>query len=343
MIVPAFSEEERRYAVEQAADLLRRGLLVALPTETVYGLAANALNAEAVKSIYLAKGRPSNNPIIVHVTGPQMARTCVAEWSPQAELLAQTFWPGPLSIILRRDACIPNVVTGGGETVAIRCPAHPVFQAVIRACGFPLAAPSANRSNHISPTRAEHVRESLGDRVALIVDGGACTVGIESTVVDMSDPKVPRVLRPGMVSEESIRRVLGLQGAEAPLKKEGGGSPSGQSGVFKSPGQLPRHYSPQTVSSLFRGSLEELRAFLSQKGLVPERSALIRISKELSPHVSLGMDICLPRDPAGYAEQIYAAFYRCDAQGLDAIVIQAPPETVEWAAVWDRLKRATKR
>lgn len=342
MIVPAFSEEERKYAVEQAADLLRRGMLVALPTETVYGLAANAFNVEAVRSIYLAKGRPSNNPIIVHVTGSPMARRCVEEWPPEAELLAQSFWPGPLSIVLHRAACIPNVVTGGGETVAIRCPAHPVFQAVVRACGFPLAAPSANRSNHISPTKAEHVQESLGNHVALIVDGRACSVGIESTVVDMSNPKAPRVLRPGMISEESIRRVLGLQGAVA---TEGDKAKVAleQSGVLKSPGQLPRHYSPQTVSSLFRGSVDELENFLSQKGCKPERCALIRIGKELPPHLSLGMDIGLPNNPAGYAEQIYAALYRCDAQRLDVIVIQAPPETIEWRAVWDRLKRATKR
>ena len=196
--------------INRAADLLRNGQLVALPTETVYGLAANAFDPDAVASIYTAKGRPSNNPIIVHVTGIEMAKRCVAVWPKEADILAKTFWPGPLSIVLPRANTIPDVVTGGGSTVAVRAPRHPIFRAVLEKCGFPLAAPSANRSNHISPTTAEHVRISLGGRVPLILDGGACQVGIESTVVLLTDPRRPKILRPGAITEDQILSALGI-------------------------------------------------------------------------------------------------------------------------------------
>ena len=195
-------------AVKRAAELLRAGEVVALPTETVYGLAANALDAEAVAKIYEVKGRPAHNPIIVHVASVEMAKQCVAEWTPLAAQLAKAFWPGPLTLVLRRSQTIPGIVTAGGGTVGVRWPGHPFMQAVIRECRFPLAAPSANLSNEISPTNAEHVSKSIGDRIPLIVDGGQSQVGIESTVVDVSGG-FAEILRPGMINAESIQAVVG--------------------------------------------------------------------------------------------------------------------------------------
>jgi len=182
-------------AVEEAARLLKDGEAVALPTETVYGLAANALRAEAVEAIYEIKGRPSHNPIIVHVSSMGMAGRCVREWPERAEILARGFWPGALTLVLPRSKEIPDVVSAGGATVGVRFPMHPFMRSVIEKCDFPLAAPSANLANHLSPTTAEHVMEGLNGRIALIVDGGPTSVGIESTVLDLTcEP--PRVLRP---------------------------------------------------------------------------------------------------------------------------------------------------
>jgi L-threonylcarbamoyladenylate synthase len=189
-------------AVKCATELLRAGEVVALPTETVYGLAANALDAQAVAKIFQIKGRPANNPIIVHVAGNEMAKRCAENFPPLAEKLSKSFWPGPLALVLPRAKKIPDNVTAGGETVGIRWPSHPFIQAVIRECGFPLAAPSANLSNQISPTNAEHVRAQLGGKISLIVDGGQSQVGIESTVLDLT-VSPPQILRPGMIHAES--------------------------------------------------------------------------------------------------------------------------------------------
>ncbi|MDD9866414.1 MAG: L-threonylcarbamoyladenylate synthase, partial [Verrucomicrobiales bacterium] len=195
-------------ALDRAVELLGQGQLVAMPTETVYGLAANALSPEAVNRVFNAKGRPANNPLIVHVESVEMARSCVSAWPSAADRLAEVFWPGPLSIVLPKADLVPDIVTAGGETVAVRCPAHPVMLAVLSRCGFPLAAPSANLSNRVSPTRARHVAEQLADRIPMILDGGPCEVGIESTVVDLTG-EIATVLRPGMVSPEQIRDLLG--------------------------------------------------------------------------------------------------------------------------------------
>ncbi|HTG42909.1 MAG TPA: L-threonylcarbamoyladenylate synthase, partial [Verrucomicrobiae bacterium] len=224
-------------AVSRAAAALRAGEVVALPTETVYGLAANAFNAMAVQTIFRVKNRPSQNPIIVHVSSLEMAQQCVLEWPGPAQQMADAFWPGPLTLVLRKSPRIPDNVTAGGRTVGIRWPSHPLMQAVIRACGFPLAAPSANLSNRLSPTTAEHVRRGLADKVSLLVDGGYCHVGIESTVVDLaSDP--PRILRPGIIHAESVRAVIGDVKGGAPAT-------AAASEELRSPGQLPKHYSPQ--------------------------------------------------------------------------------------------------
>jgi len=201
-------------AVTRAVELLRAGEVVALPTETVYGLAANALDEAAVARIFQIKGRPAHNPVIVHVASLEMARACVKQWPAPAEKFARAFWPGPLTLVLPRAESIPNAVTAGGETVGIRWPAHPFMQAVIRACDFPLAAPSANLSNQISPTSAEHVRGHLAGRIPLIVDGGQSQVGIESTVLDLTVSPA-RILRPLFCyqhGEGSFQRSPGRQG-----------------------------------------------------------------------------------------------------------------------------------
>ena len=223
-------------AVKRATASLRAGEVVALPTETVYGLAANALDEKAVAKIFQVKGRPSHNPIIVHVAGEAMARECAAQWPSVADKLARAFWPGPLTLVLPRAKPIPDNVTAGGSTVGIRWPSHPFMQAVIRECGFPLAAPSANLSNRISPTNAAHVAEQLSGRIPLIVDGGQSQVGIESTVLDLSDSP-PRILRPGMIHPESLVAVCG-EIREANLQAR-------KAIVLRSPGLLEKHYSPK--------------------------------------------------------------------------------------------------
>ena len=223
-ILPTHTAALFRTAVARAVELLRAGEAVALPTETVYGLAANALDARAVARIYEIKGRPAHNPIIVHVAGLEMAQRCVADWPHAADRLAQSFWPGPLTLVLPRSDEIPEIVTAGGETVGVRWPVHPFIQAVIRECGFPLAAPSANPSNRVSPTNAQHVEKYLGEEVRLIVDGGQSQVGIESTVIDLTE-NPPRILRPGVIHGASLQAALdkcGLRVAESSKTDRGG-------------------------------------------------------------------------------------------------------------------------
>ena len=212
-ILPTHTAALFRAAVSRASELLRAGEVVALPTETVYGLAANALDAKAVARIYEIKGRPAHNPIIVHVASREMARHCVTQWPTAADRLAQAFWPGPLTLVLPRSAEIPDIVTAGGHTVGVRWPSHPFIQAVIHECGFPLAAPSANLSNRVSPTNAEHVAKNLGDKIPLIVDGGQSQVGIESTVVDATTNPL-RVLRPGMIHLAPLQAALEPEGLQ---------------------------------------------------------------------------------------------------------------------------------
>jgi L-threonylcarbamoyladenylate synthase len=333
-ILPTHTAALFQAAVKRAVEVLRAGELVALPTETVYGLAANALDSQAVARIYEAKGRPAHNPIIVHVASLDMARQCVDEWPEAAEKLARAFWPGPLTLVLPRSKAVPDIVTAGGPTVGVRWPGHPFIQAVIHECGFPLAAPSANLSNRVSPTNAEHVRESLEGQISLIVDGGQSQVGIESTVLDLSTSPA-RVLRPGMIHEESLVAVMaagGLQNAEREI--------SGPGETLKSPGMLKKHYSPQARL--------ELRSWQDEQDLISQVAgdAITMKSVHVIAHTVIpsaevfGQVSVIPHDAEAFARAIYGELHRCDAGGAKLIIVEAVPESSEWEAVADRLKRA---
>ena len=308
--------------LKRAAELLRQGEVVALPTETVYGLAANALNPEAVAKIYELKGRPAFNPIIVHVCEIEMARECVREWPPLAQKLADSFWPGPLTLVLPRSEQIPDIVTAGGTTVGVRWPRHALVSEVIRLCGFPLAAPSANRSGELSPTTAGHVRKSFGDSIPLIVDGGPSQVGIESTVLDLS-VRPPRILRPGMIHAESLMAVTGE------LTEEGS-TESRPTSNLKSPGLLLKHYSPK--AKLIVREWKDAAEMESQ----PDDVHIIAHDKiPRRGNVSV-----IPHDPEAYARALYAELHRCDEAGVRVIIVEAVPSTAEWLPIRDRLSRA---
>lgn len=314
--------------VDHAAQLIRAGKLVAFPTETVYGLGANALDPEAVERIYEAKGRPHSSPIIVHVYDLEMVRRVVAEWPETAQKLAKAFWPGPLTLVLPKTVAIPDVVTAGLPTVGVRMPAHPIAWHLVRVSEVPIAAPSANRFTHVSPTTAEHVRQSLGDRVDYILDGGPCRVGIESTVLTLAEG-VPRILRPGGVSRTQIEAVIGA--VAYPIRETGfpGRDSVDSSGAAHlSPGQHPRHYSPKT------------RLILVEAGTVPMqgRGAYLQINEP--PRGVVTKVVGMPSDAEGYAAKLYLVLHALDAHGYDWIAVESPPATVEWEAVRDRLRRA---
>jgi L-threonylcarbamoyladenylate synthase len=316
-------------AVKRAAELLRAGQVVALPTETVYGLAANALNPEAVERIFQIKGRPAHNPIIVHVASLAMAQQCVAHWPPVAGKLATAFWPGPLTLVLPRARAIPEIVTAGGATVGVRWPSHPFIQAVVRECGFPLAAPSANLSNRISPTQAAHVRSSLGGRIPLIVDGGPAHVGIESTVLDVSVSPA-RLLRPGIIHETSLLAVLGeLDSGQTPKE-----------GPLKSPGQLPRHYAPSARLAVLHWSSEVELEEQSSRFQVPASKIHVIAHTCIPSARRFGRVSVIPHDAEAFARALYAELHLCDEAGAKLILVEGLPETNEWRAVSDRLNRA---
>jgi L-threonylcarbamoyladenylate synthase len=318
-------------AVQLAVELLRAGEVVALPTETVYGLAANALDEKAVGKIFQIKGRPANNPVIVHVVGIAMAKRCVKNFPAAAEKFAKSFWPGPLTMVLPRAEIIPASVTAGGETVGIRWPAHPFIQAVIRECGFPLAAPSANLSNRISPTNAEHVRAQLAGKISLIVDGGQSQVGIESTVLDLTATP-PRILRSGMIHAESLAAV----GGEVRNPESGIQNPE----KLRSPGLLKKHYSPKAKLLVlnWRDDGELLEQIRQAPGA---GSNCFVIAHTKIPAGENFADVSvMPHDAEAYARALYAELHRCDAAGAELIVVEAPAETPEWSGIADRLQRA---
>ena len=299
-MIVAPDEEHLSYA----AQLIRRGGLVAFPTETVYGLGANALDDQAVARVYAAKNRPFASPLIVHVTDEAMARSVTLEWPRLAHVLAAHFWPGPLTMVLKKAPILPGLVTAGLETVGIRIPSNPIALALIRRAGVPIAAPSANRFSEISPTAAEHVQQSFGDEIELILDGGQTQVGIESTVVSLwRDP--PTILRPGMISQSDLEQASGIAwDREEDLPK-----------IMESPGMHVRHYAPRT------------RFYVLERGetLPDGRGKLIE----------------MPSDAKAFAANLYSELHKADREGWDWIGIEKPPETPEWAGILDRLRRAS--
>lgn len=313
------SQEPDPQVLAEAGRWLRAGKLVAFPTETVYGLGANARDADAVARIFQAKGRPASNPVIVHVASVAEARNLARDWPPQAEALAQTFWPGPLTLVVPKHPDVPAIITAGGGTVALRCPAHPVARGLVQAAGCPVAAPSANRSTELSPTRAEHVLKGLSGRIDLVLDGGQCPAGIESTVVDATTLPV-RILRPGPISAAQLAAVVG--------NTQEFTESAAEAGPARSPGQMAKHYSPRTPVRL-------VEAIDFTDDVLEASEAGKRIGM-----VAIHGPQAMPTDPAAYAATLYARLHDLDAQGLDVILIEAPPRTPEWAAVWDRLTRA---
>ena len=331
-------------AVGRAVELLRAGEVVALPTETVYGLAAHALDAQAVARIYEVKGRPAHNPIIVHVASLELARRCARAWPATAEALARSFWPGPLTLVLPRAATIPDAVTAGGDTVGIRWPSHPFIQAVIRGCGFPLAAPSANPANRVSPTNAAHVQKWLGEKIPLVVDGGQSQVGIESTVVDLvSSP--PRLLRPGMISEMALNAALAAVGVALATRDaaNSGASETARTGVagpLRSPGQLELHYAPR-ARLIVREWADEanLARQLREFSADPARITIVAHTR-VPMSGGYGRVSVIPHDAEAFARAIYGELHHADEAGAELIVIEALPETPEWTGIADRLRRA---
>lgn len=338
-VLPTHTPELFAAVVRRAADLLRAGEVVALPTETVYGLAANALDARAVAKIYEAKGRPAHNPIIVHVADLALARRCVRVWPEAAARLAKSFWPGPLTLVLPRAGEIPDIVTAGGDTVGVRWPSHPFMQAVIRECGFPLAAPSANLSNQISPTNAEHVRQGLGGRISFIVDGGQSQVGIESTVVDVSGAAV-RVLRPGMIHVSALASALG----DLPMPLDEAVSSKSDAAAaepLRSPGLLERHYAPTARLMVCTWQDDDdLQSQLAVYRAHAARTFVIAHTRILSGTNFGGVSV-ISHDAEAYARALYAELHRCDVEGAELIVVEAPPPGPEWSAIADRLRRAS--
>lgn len=312
-------------AIAEAAALLRAGGLVAFPTETVYGLGADGLDPEAVARIYAAKGRPATNPLILHVASVAEARALASAWPEEAQALAERFWPGPLTLVLPAAPEVPAIVRAGGPTVALRCPAHPVALALVRAAGRPLAAPSANRSQHLSPTRAEHVRSSLGDGVDLILDGGPTEAGLESTILDLGSHP-PRILRPGPLAPSLLEAVAGpvrlWAGAAAPGTRQ------------EAPGMAARHYAPRARLEL----------------VLP--GAGIPVSGERTAYLSLGAlpplppgvhGVALPEDPEALGTALYAILHEMDDAGFQRVLFELPPPGEAWLAVRDRLLRASAR
>lgn len=307
--------------IAKAVELLRAGELVVLPTETVYGLGADALNPAAVARIFALKGRPTDHPLIIHLPPEARLDDWAAEVPPAARALAAAFWPGPLTLILARGPRVPTAVTGGQDTVALRVPDHPLALALLRAFGSGIAAPSANRYGHISPTTAAHVQAEFGDAVPLILNGGPCRVGIESTIVDLSRG-APVVLRPGAITERDLRRVLGDTG-ERPAD---GAAP-------RAPGLVKRHYAPRTPAELVDSAA--LPARLAELTRAGRRVGLLVLGT--APPKD---GIALPGDPAAYGRGLYAALRELDRRGYAVLLIETPPAGAAWRAVRDRLRRA---
>jgi L-threonylcarbamoyladenylate synthase len=305
--------------IRRAVEILRRGGLVAFPTETVYGLGADAWNPAAVKKLYAVKRRPGDHPVIVHFATPGKAFEWAREVPDAARTLAARYWPGPLTLILKRAPKAPDFITGGQDNVGVRVPSHPIARELLDAFDGGIAAPSANRFGGVSPTTAAHVLADLGGDVDLVLEGGATEVGIESTIVDLSGD-APVLLRPGHVSKEAVEAALRM-----PLAEKSSASP-------RHSGGLERHYAPRTPARLV--STHELDREIAR---LKDKVAVLAFSR---PDEGVDFWLRMPRDPGAYAHKLYAALRELDAAGCEAILIESPPQSGPWAAVLDRLRRA---
>ena len=334
-------------AMAEAASVLARGGLVAFPTETVYGLGARGLSAADVARIFAAKGRPPAHPIILHVDDAPMAQLLAASWPEAAVALADAFWPGPLTLVVPRAANVPDEVTGGLDTVGIRAPSHPVALALVHALGEPIAAPSANKHTHVSPTSASHVIRSLGDAVDLVIDGGPCAHGIESTVVTVAETP-PRVLRPGALGLERLRAIVPNIVHDASIL-----TVADDAARRASPGQASKHYAPRARVIVVAGGADAVKRSLAEARAGANTGALVwsgdaqhsigRGAKERESAPELVRFVTMPRAPDDYARALYAAFYDLDDARVDVIVVEAPPADDDaWWAVRDRLERAAR-
>jgi L-threonylcarbamoyladenylate synthase len=297
-----------------AAEIIRSGGLVVFPTETVYGLGANALDPSAVSKIFALKGRPASSPLIVHVASIEQARTLAAQWPQAAEQLAARFWPGPLTIVIPKNPRIPDSVTAGLPTVGLRMPKNDIALALIREAGVPIAAPSANRFTQLSPTTAQHVRDAFGNDAPMILDGGPCEVGLESTVVAIVDGGV-EILRPGMALVDHTTEASATEDASA---------------AHRSPGQHQKHYSPRT------------KVILVNAGNLPQqgRGAYLARPDVANPKAVCERLVPMPSIADEYAAQLYKTLHDLDREGFDWIAVELPPQSPEWAAILDRLRRA---
>ncbi len=300
--------------IQKAAEILRSAGLVVFPTETVYGLGANALDPVAIRKIYALKGRPATSPLIVHVASIEQARELAAEWPQEAERLAREYWPGPLTIVVPKKPLIPDEATAGLPTVGLRMPRHPIALALLRETGFPIAAPSANRFTHLSPTTAQHVREAFGDDTPFLLDGGPCEVGLESTVIAVT-PDGLEVLRPGMAFVEDAQENEPSSTTTPQLVD-----------AHRSPGQHKKHYSPRT------------RVLLVSRGHLPRqgRGAYLWFAYNARAVFKQRM----PQSPNDYAAQLYATLHELDRKSFDWIAVELPPDEPDWAPIRDRLTRA---
>lgn len=310
--------------IARAAEILHAGGIVAFPTETVYGLGADASSPAAVAKLYALKGRPADHPVIVHLAAADQVDRWAREVSAPARRLAERFWPGPLTLVMRRACGVLDAVTGGQDTVALRVPSHPLAHALLAAFGGGVAAPSANRFGRVSATTASHVRAEFGSHVDLILDGGACEVGIESTIVDVSGD-APVLLRPGGIAAHALEAALGQ-----PLDRAQRGSP-------RAPGTLKAHYAPATALMLVDADVapELIRSLVRQ-----DKKVAVLSFSAMRPLIPGLVWISAPAEPLGYAHDLYANLRELDASRSDLIVIESPPQRPEWTAVLDRLTRA---
>lgn len=324
---------EQQEQIAAAAQILRSGGIVAFPTETVYGLGADAANPSAIQKIYRIKQRPVDHPLIVHIGAISDLHRWAQAIPESAWKLAQHFWPGPLTLILPRSAHIPDCVTGGQDTVGLRMPAHPVALALLRALGpeKALAAPSANRFGRISPTAAAHVRQELGTEVDMILDGGMCQVGLESTIISFHD-EIPQILRPGGISPAAIEAVL-----QSPVLL-----PHHRPQTIRASGTLPAHYAPVTPLRLYpTAELWWHASALAEQGL-----RVLVITRSDSDHLRPALNrlieqSAMPSDPAAYGQQLYATLRQADQSGFDYLLVETPPDHLDWLAITDRLQRAS--